>query len=395
MKTKFTIFALFATLFATQIQAQDMTTVRAKNSDISDNLDLKAVASIFGDSEDLADFERRLNDPKMQISNLDLNGDNQVDYLRVIETVENNTHLIIIQSVLEKDVFQDVATVEVERDSNNNVQVQVVGDVYMYGSNYIYEPVYVHSPAIYNVFWVNSYRPYYSPYYYSYYPSYYYGWSPYPVYRYQRNVHVHINVNNNYNYVNTRRSSRAVAMYNGRRSDGYARQYPDRSFAQRNTNATNRNDLITARNQNAGTRATSTRGTSNSVRSTTGTRNNTSTATSTRSESNAVRSTTGTRNNTTTPTRSESNSVRSTTGTRNNTSVSTPTRSNSSSTAPVRSSDNSTRTPSAPTQTAPVRMQTQTRAQAPAQAQTRTQSAPQQSQRSSGGESRGNAGGRR
>ena len=163
MKTKFTIFALFATLFATQIQAQDMTTVRANNSDISDNLDLKAVASIFGESADLADFERRLNDPKIQISNLDLNGDNQVDYLRVIETVENNTHLIIIQSVLEKDVYQDVATVEVERDGNNNVQVQVVGDVYMYGSNYIYEPVYVHRPVIYDAFWVNSYRPYYSP----------------------------------------------------------------------------------------------------------------------------------------------------------------------------------------------------------------------------------------
>ena len=108
MKTKFTIFALFALLFATQIQAQDRTTVRANNSDISDNLDLKAVASIFGDSEDLADFERRLNDPKIQISNLDLNGDRQVDYLRVIETVENNTHLIIIQSVLEKDIFQPI-----------------------------------------------------------------------------------------------------------------------------------------------------------------------------------------------------------------------------------------------------------------------------------------------
>ncbi|MGK4568641.1 hypothetical protein [Flavobacterium sp. 3HN19-14] len=133
MKTRILTLAIFTFLFANSISAQDVTTVNAKNSDISDNLDLRAVASIFGDSKDLEDFERRLNNPKDQISNLDLNGDGKVDYLRVIETVDNGTHLIVIQSVLDKDVFQDVATVEVEKDSSNNVQVQVVGDVYMYG----------------------------------------------------------------------------------------------------------------------------------------------------------------------------------------------------------------------------------------------------------------------
>ena len=66
---------LFATSFA-----QDRTTVNATSSEISDNLDLRAIASIFGDSRDLEDFENRLNDPKTQISNLDLNNDNQVDY---------------------------------------------------------------------------------------------------------------------------------------------------------------------------------------------------------------------------------------------------------------------------------------------------------------------------
>jgi hypothetical protein len=37
----------------------------------------------------LDDDERRLNDPKAQISNSDLNNDNQVDYLRVVESVES------------------------------------------------------------------------------------------------------------------------------------------------------------------------------------------------------------------------------------------------------------------------------------------------------------------
>jgi cystathionine beta-lyase family protein involved in aluminum resistance len=56
-----------------------------------------------------------LNDPELQISNLDLNNDNEVDYLRVIETVENRTHVIIIQSILDNDVYQDVATIDVEK----------------------------------------------------------------------------------------------------------------------------------------------------------------------------------------------------------------------------------------------------------------------------------------
>src|SRR5690606_35201391 len=152
MKTKL-FFLLAFVLTSLTIVAQDKTTVTATTNDISDNLDLRAIASIFGDAEDLEDFEKRLNNPKTQISNLDLNGDNQVDYLRVIESVEGNTHLISIQSVLGKDLYQDVATVEVEKDSNNRVQVQVVDDVYMYGQNYIYEPVYVHQPVIYTTFW--------------------------------------------------------------------------------------------------------------------------------------------------------------------------------------------------------------------------------------------------
>ncbi len=248
MKTQKLFFTLLASSFLQLSLAQDRTTVTASSNDISDNLDLKAVASIFGDASDLEDFERRLNDPKTQISNLDLNNDNQVDYLRVIESTEKSTHLIIIQSVLERDIFQDVATIEVEKDSNNQVQVQVVGNTFMYGNNYIYEPVYVRTPIIYDYFWVNNYQPYYSSYYWGYYPTYYYAWNPYPIYRYRSNVNIYINNYNHYNYVNIRRSQRAVALHNIRRSNGYEVQNPNRSFASRNANVKNRYELDQVRN---------------------------------------------------------------------------------------------------------------------------------------------------
>ncbi|MET3025650.1 hypothetical protein ABXT06_03130 [Flavobacterium sp. UW10123] len=242
MKAKILLLALFA-LGISSCQAQAGATVYAKNSDISDNLDLRAVASMFGESANLQDFERRLNDPKYQISNLDLNGDDEVDYLRVIESVENRTHVVIIQAVLDRDVYQDVATIDVERDNYNKVSVQIVGNSYLYGANYIYEPVYSVVPVIYTSFWVTNYRPYYSTWYWGYYPTYYTAWSPYPVYRYRNNINVCINVHNTYNYVNVRRSYRAPAIYETRRTYGYERMRPNYSFAERHSNTTNRYEL--------------------------------------------------------------------------------------------------------------------------------------------------------
>ncbi len=243
MKTKIILFSLLAYVFAGPMKAQDRNRVYAMNNEISDNLDLRAVADIFGESRNLQDFERRLNDPELQISNLDLNNDNEVDYLRVIETVENRTHVIIIQSVLDRDVYQDVATIDVEKDSYNRIYVQVVGNEFMYGPNYIYEPVYYSTPLIYASFWSYNYRPYVSSWYWNYYPSYYYAWRPYPVYRYRNNIQISLNINNYYNYVSYRRSNQAVVLYNSRRSNWYERQYPNYAFSRRNTNVTNRYEL--------------------------------------------------------------------------------------------------------------------------------------------------------
>lgn len=342
MKTKLLLSSFMCLLFASSF-AQDKTTVNATSSEISDNLDLRAVASIFGESKDLADFEFRLNDPKEQISNLDLNNDNQVDYLRVIESIEGNIHLVVIQAVLGKDQFQDVATVEVETDSNNHMQVQVVGDVYMYGKNYIYEPVYVGVPVIYNYFWVSNYHPYYSSWYWGYYPTYYYGWNPFPVFKYRRHIGLHINFSFQYNYVHTRRFQSAYNNYYNRRSNYYERQYPNRSFERRNSGYTNRYELDKARprrdvsNGNNPRNTVTPRGNStNGTRNTTNPRNNSTTPRSSTSSpkrttepratnTNSPRSNTATpRSNSTTSPRSNTSTPRNTTSPTRNSGTSTP-----------------------------------------------------------------------
>ncbi|RAR70080.1 hypothetical protein [Flavobacterium aciduliphilum] len=237
------ILSLIFSLFFAQTFAQNNLSVTPTSSEISDNLDLRAVASLFGDSKDLADFEYRLNDPKTQISNLDLNNDNQVDYLRVVESIEKNVHIVVIQAVLGQNQYQDVATIEIEPSNNNQAQIQVVGNSYLYGANYIYEPVYVSTPLLCSYFWTPNYRPYFSNWYWGYYPAYYYAWSPYPIFRYRYHIGLCINFNYQYHYVNFRICGWAYALYYGRRGNYCEMMFPMRAFEYRNRGFSNRYEL--------------------------------------------------------------------------------------------------------------------------------------------------------
>ena len=228
-----TLAFLFLAFTLNTISAQDVTTVEAADEYLAENLDLEAVASIFADSEDLDAFEYALNDPEMQISNLDLNEDDQVDYLRVMESVEDDTHVVGIQAVLDEDIYQDVATIEVEKDQAGNPSVQVVGDVYLYGPNYIVEPVYVYRPVIFSIFWRPYYRPYRSVYYWGYYPRHWNYWKPFHVIHYTKNVHVHVNVKHTYHRTYVRRSVTAVNIHKTIRRNDYARKHPNKSYTAR------------------------------------------------------------------------------------------------------------------------------------------------------------------
>jgi hypothetical protein len=255
MRTLATITGVLLLLVSFGLIAQDRTTVRANNIDISDNLDLRAVAHIFGESRDLQDFENRLNDPNLKISNLDLNNDNQVDYLRVLEHYEGDTHLIVLQAVLGPNLFQDVATIEVEKDRRNRtVQVQVVGDTFLYGNNYIYEPVFFARPIIYDYFWMPNYVAWVSPWHWNFYPRTFWAWNPYPIFWYHNHVNVFVNINNTCHFVHHRRSHRAIAMHNVYRNAGFERQNPGRAFAVRNENIRNRHELNQVRDSRGSSR---------------------------------------------------------------------------------------------------------------------------------------------
>lgn len=245
MKTKIGILvlALCTSFFNVQAQQRMVTTARAASYDISDNLDLDAVASIFGDSENLEEFERKLNDPDNPISNLDLNEDGYIDYLRVVENSSDRNSLVVIQAVLDEDVFQDVATIEIERVYNGNPRVQIVGDPYIYGSNYIIEPDFYRTPLIFSFFWGPRYSPWQSPYYWNYYPRWYSYYRPCSPFRYRRNIYAHIDYENHYRRADSRNIQFSGDNYSRIRRNDFANRHPERAFENRNEGARNRYEL--------------------------------------------------------------------------------------------------------------------------------------------------------
>ena len=105
-----------------------------------DNLNLYGVLDIFQQSKTLEEFEGKLNAQDSKINNLDLNGDNKIDYIKVVDNVQGISHAIVLKDEISEKELQDVAVIEVDKDKDGKIRIQIVGDEELYGKNYIVEP---------------------------------------------------------------------------------------------------------------------------------------------------------------------------------------------------------------------------------------------------------------
>ena len=223
------------------------TQVYAANPDISLYLDLQAVAAAFAQSSTVKDFEMLLNNSSYMISNLDLNEDGYVDYLRVMSAMQGYNHVFVIQAVLAPDIYQDVATIVAEVPSYGNYYVEVIGSPYIYGPNYVVRPVYYTRPVIFSHICRYDYRPWTSPWYWNHFPSHYRHPAPvvlnhYHAYisTYMRN-HRYCHEVHYYSHCHYPDYVRLCSRYN--RND-YGRQHPERSFTVRNANVAVHNSAL-------------------------------------------------------------------------------------------------------------------------------------------------------
>ncbi len=369
-------------------------TVTNYNSDPCFYLDLNAVAAAFAESHSVREFEEILNSSRYMINNLDLNRDGWIDYLRVIETSRGYYHTLLIQACLAPSVFQDVATLIAERRADA-LYVEVVGDRYLYGYNYIVRPVFIKRPPLYDSYGHPRYTAWVSPYYYGYFPSYY--TQPKPIYltHYQAYVNTYM-TNHHYchhcDYPNTVFYSGYTDMTQQHRRNDYGAAHPDQSFEQRVTRTASATNGVSVRN--AGQLRNSVAKSSESTKTTTTT---SGTSSSTRSTSTSASSSSGS-SSTKTATSTTSGSARSTntatttkkvtpTNQPNTTTVNTRVNTSGTTRTTVRTTDSTGRTSTSTrsTSTAPARSSsTQTRSTGSSTRSSqdkKTESSPRSSQR--------------
>jgi hypothetical protein len=105
-----------------------------------DNFSLDGALELFKASESPEDFEKKLNSEDGKVNNLDLNGDGEIDYIKVIDKNDGDVHAFVLQALISENESQDVAVIEVEKEGDEAATLQIVGDEELYGSEKIIEP---------------------------------------------------------------------------------------------------------------------------------------------------------------------------------------------------------------------------------------------------------------
>jgi hypothetical protein len=205
-----------------------------------DNFSLQGALEFFKKSSSLEDFEKRLNAENNDVNNLDLNGDQQTDYIKVTDRTQQDIHAVVLQVNVNSRETQDVAVIEIEKTGDKTAVLQIVGDEELYGKDAIAEPLGAEekadgtgkgpfAPAVKPAFVVVNvwywpvvtymYQPDYvvwnSPWYWDYYPSYWHPWHVRPWYVHHHHCAVYRPY---YNVVYVYRNQQAHNVYHTHRS---------------------------------------------------------------------------------------------------------------------------------------------------------------------------------
>ncbi len=105
-----------------------------------DNFSLQGALQLFQNASSPEDFEKQLNTESNHVNNLDLNGDGDIDYIRVVDKSEKNLHAFILQVAVSESENQDIAVIELEKTGDTTAVLQIIGDEEIYGEQVIVEP---------------------------------------------------------------------------------------------------------------------------------------------------------------------------------------------------------------------------------------------------------------
>ncbi|HMW27727.1 MAG TPA: hypothetical protein PKC51_13835, partial [Ferruginibacter sp.] len=102
-----------------------------------DNFSLQGALEMFKKAGSPEEFEKLINTQSNNINNLDLNGDGDIDYVRVIDKSEKDAHAFVLQVAVSENENQDIAVIELEKNGSESAVLQIVGDEEIYGEQVI------------------------------------------------------------------------------------------------------------------------------------------------------------------------------------------------------------------------------------------------------------------
>lgn len=171
-----TLFLLISlsVLLATCSPQVDKTTVESEilARGYAKGFDLTLAADLAKTSKDAADFEKKLNSADSKVSNLDLNDDGKVDFIKVSEYGSGDNRGFSLTVEIKPNEIQEIATIQFTK-TGNSVDMDVRGNSSLYGDNHHYHSRFGITDGL-LTYWIFSNRNRYSsPYRYGNYPSYY------------------------------------------------------------------------------------------------------------------------------------------------------------------------------------------------------------------------------
>ena len=165
---------------------QPRVVVNPTTSMVGDNLDLESLGELVRRSGNAQEIEDQLNSSS-SINNLDLDGDGQVDYIRVTEIGDGMTRGFSFQVELPNGQVEEVATINIEQ-GGDMANMTIQGNPSYYGDHGYYHSSHHVSDMLLMAYLFSNHRPYFSPYHYGSYPRGYHSYRSVPSRSYRTRV---------------------------------------------------------------------------------------------------------------------------------------------------------------------------------------------------------------
>jgi hypothetical protein len=127
---------LFAILFTLPLFAQNEEATGLPG----DQFSLEGALQLFKNAASPEEFETLLNKKENEVNNLDVNGDDETDYVKVISKKDGDAQILILQVSVSENENQDIAVINIEKTGREDAIIQIIGDEDIYGEEVIVEP---------------------------------------------------------------------------------------------------------------------------------------------------------------------------------------------------------------------------------------------------------------